>query len=152
MAFVEDMISKFLRPPRVLLVEDDASVGNAFLNYIRDDYEVDIDWAADGDRAIEYIDRKSYDIVFLDLVLPRKNGVEVLRHIKASKPALPVIVVTGAVGSPLWYEATSLGVVGVISKPFTKVNFAEVFQTYGIRALSKHDQRSYILTQQAVPA
>jgi CheY-like chemotaxis protein len=143
MAFVEDLMAKLLRPPRVLLVEDDSTVGGAFLNHIREDYEVDIDWAVDGEQAVNFLKRKSYDIVFLDLVLPRKNGVEVLRHIKATKPSLPVIVVTGAVGSPLWHEATSLGVVGVISKPFTKLNIEDVFRTYGIRALSKREARPY---------
>lgn len=144
-------MAKFLRPPHVLLVEDDSAVGGAFLNHIREDYEVDIDWAIDGERAVDFLQRKSYDIVFLDLVLPRKNGVEVLRFIKATKPSLPVIVVTGAVGSLLWQEATSLGVVGVISKPFTKLNIADVFQTYGIRTLSKKDPRPFPIVQ-PVPA
>jgi len=144
-------MAKFLRPPRVLFVEDDATVGGAFLNHIQEDYEVNIDWAIDGDRAIDFLKRKSYDIVFLDLVLPRKSGVEVLRYIKSTKPSLPVIVVTGAVGSPLWQEATSLGVVGVISKPFTKLNIADVFQTYGIRTLTKKDARP-ITSAHPVPA
>ena len=151
MALVEDLIAKFLRPPHILLVEDDTDIGNIFINGLHQKYDAEVDWATDGDRAVDLLAKRAYDIVFLDLVLPRRSGVEVLKFIKASKPYLPVIVVSGAVGSKLWSEATSLGVVGVISKPFTMVNFEDVFRTYGIRALAKHEVQNYT-TAQPLPA
>jgi osomolarity two-component system response regulator SKN7 len=139
MALVEDLISKLLRPPRILFVEDDTVTGNAFVMLLSQGYDCDLDWANDADRAIEFLSKKSYDIVFLNLVLPKKSGVEVLRYVKENKPALPVIVVTANVDSNFLVEVASLGVVGVISKPFTALNFEDVFRTYGIRTLSKQD-------------
>jgi len=130
-------MSKLLRPPRILLAEDDYAVGNLFLADIRDQYECNIDWVVDGARAIDFIGEKPYDVVFLDLSLPIKSGVEVLRYIKEEKPTLPVIVIADHTDTMDWMEGTNLGVVGFLSKPLSAVNFANIFRTYGIRVIPR---------------
>lgn len=137
MALAEALIAKLLRPPNVLLVEDDVDVGTLFSQALHESCECEVDWALDGERAIDYLSARRYDIVFLDLMLPKINGVEVLRYIKQVSPSLPVIVVTGYVGSTLWAEATSLGVFGVLAKPPPSVNFGDVFRMYNLPILSK---------------
>jgi DNA-binding response OmpR family regulator len=149
MALVEALMSKLLRPPRILLAEDDYTVGNLFLVNIRDQYECDIDWVIDGERAIDFVGEKPYDVVFLDLSLPIKSGIEVLRYIKEEKPTLPVIVVAERAEATGCMDGANLGVVGFLSKPLSSVNFANIFRTYGIRAIPR---REYAVALEPQPA
>jgi two-component system OmpR family response regulator len=78
---------------RVLLVEDDAMIGDAVLKALRaQDYAVD--WVRDGVMAETALQDESYDLVLLDLGLPRRDGLEVLRRLRARGARLPVLVAT----------------------------------------------------------
>jgi len=81
---------------KALVVEDDAAT-RELLRRLVQSQECDVDQAADGEAAIELIDRNHYDVVLLDLVMPKSSGADVLDHVYASNPALleRIIVVTG---------------------------------------------------------
>jgi len=81
---------------KALVVEDDAAT-RELLRRLVQSQECDVDQAADGEAAIELIDRNHYDVVLLDLVMPKISGADVLDHVYASNPALleRIIVVTG---------------------------------------------------------
>ena len=79
-------------------------------------HEVDV--AADGIAGLEAIDKGAYDVVILDLKMPRMDGLSVLRRLRETHPQLPVVVITahGAIDSAI--EATRLGARAYLSKPF----------------------------------
>jgi two-component system OmpR family response regulator len=78
---------------RILLVEDDAVLGNATSIYLRNsDYVVD--WAKDGIQADLALHDDNYDVVVLDLGLPRMDGLTVLKNMRARKQNSYVIVLT----------------------------------------------------------
>jgi CheY-like chemotaxis protein len=146
MSIVEELMSKLIRATRVLLVEDDPGVALAFSAALRSKYVCEIDWAATGEQAVDFVCRfQDYDIIFLDLLLPKMSGVEVLKVVKSKLPVVPVVVMSGYIGGDLWLEAIKLGVVGGISKPFTDINFDELFRTFKIRARTK-DEAAYFAT------
>lgn len=78
---------------RVLLVEDDPMIGEAVAGALKD-AALAVDWVRDGDAALAAIRAQTYDTVLLDLGLPRRDGLEVLRTLRQSGNDVPVIIVT----------------------------------------------------------
>lgn len=78
---------------RILLVEDDALLGDGIrAGLLLASYAVD--WVRDGETALAALTNHSYDACILDLGLPRKDGIEVLRELRQVKNHTPVIVLT----------------------------------------------------------
>lgn len=79
--------------PRLLVAEDDADLGPAMKRALElDGYVVDL--FARGDDVLEAASVNPYDVILLDLGMPRMGGLEVLRQLRAEGNATPVIVVT----------------------------------------------------------
>lgn len=78
---------------RLLLVEDDTMIGEAVLDVLRAEHFA-VDWVRDGEMADTTLQSEQYDLVLLDLGLPRIDGVEVLRRLRARRNATPVLIVT----------------------------------------------------------
>lgn len=78
---------------RILLVEDDPMIGDAVLAALRAEHYA-VDWVRDGEAASSALNTEAYDLVLLDLGLPRRDGLEVLRRLRASGKTVPVLVAT----------------------------------------------------------
>ncbi|MEO8654624.1 MAG: response regulator transcription factor [Ramlibacter sp.] len=78
---------------RLLLVEDDMMIGEAVLDALRDEHYA-VDWVRDGVMADTALRSESYDLVLLDLGLPRRDGLDVLRTLRARHQTMPVLVAT----------------------------------------------------------
>jgi len=78
---------------RLLLVEDDAMIGETVLQVLRTEHYA-VDWVRDGSLADEALRSEQYDLVLLDLGLPRRDGLEVLRALRARRNTTPVLVAT----------------------------------------------------------
>jgi DNA-binding response OmpR family regulator len=78
---------------RVLLVEDDRMIADGVQTAMRQDgYRVD--WVSDGAAASEALRTSTFDLVLLDLGLPRRDGLAVLRELRARHDQTPVIILT----------------------------------------------------------
>jgi len=78
---------------RLLLVEDDTMIGEAVLDVLRAEHYA-VDWVRDGEMADAALRSETYDLVLLDLGLPRRDGLEVLRSLRARRQTMPVLVAT----------------------------------------------------------
>lgn len=78
---------------RLLLVEDDPMIGRAVLDVLRSEHYA-VDWVRDGDAAQSAVAAEPYDLVLLDLGLPRADGLQVLRFIRGRRANMPVLIVT----------------------------------------------------------
>jgi len=78
---------------RALLAEDDGMIGEAVVNALRD-ASYAVDWVRDGEAACDALDTHGYDVVLLDLGLPGKDGLAVLRSLRMRGDAAPVLVIT----------------------------------------------------------
>jgi two-component system response regulator QseB len=78
---------------RVLLVEDDWMIAEAVRTALAQEGHV-TDWMADGAAALSVLTHSRFDIVLLDLGLPRKDGLTVLRQLRERGDATPVIIIT----------------------------------------------------------
>ena len=68
--------------------------------------------------ALDAIQEVTFDIAFLDIVMPHKDGIEILKEIKAAAPKLPVVMMTGYSLEDKKLQAKKLGAVTCLKKPF----------------------------------
>ena len=81
------------RPAHVLIVDDDVAFSELVIEYIRGEGDLEITSVHDGQQGVESAITGRYDVVVLDVGLPRLNGFEVLRKIRESS-AVPVVMLT----------------------------------------------------------
>jgi DNA-binding response OmpR family regulator len=103
--------------PRVLVVDDEPMVRDVLSRYLqRDGFEVDV--AADGEAALARFEARRPDLVLLDLMLPRIDGVEVFRRIRTSGQS-PVIMLTARGETTDRVVGLGMGADDYVSKPFS---------------------------------
>jgi two-component system OmpR family response regulator len=78
---------------RALLAEDDRMIGEAVVNALKD-ASYAVDWVRDGDAAGEALAVHIYDVILLDLGLPNRDGLAVLRCCRSKGDAAPVVIIT----------------------------------------------------------
>jgi two-component system, OmpR family, response regulator QseB len=78
---------------RILLVEDDAMIGDSVRQGLHKDGFA-VDWSQDGRAAELAIENGVYDVIVLDLGLPKKQGLDVLRQLRHRGNRIPVVIVT----------------------------------------------------------
>jgi two-component system, NtrC family, response regulator AtoC len=103
---------------RILVVDDEESITYLVKTELEDLSEFDVDTALSGSDAINLIQSKVYDVVLLDIKMPRISGVEVLKYIKEHAPSTQVIVLTNVVDVKTAIETTKLGAYDYVSKPY----------------------------------
>ena len=103
---------------RILVVEDDTSLASFLKKGLEaEHYAVDI--APDGEEARWAVHESDYDLVALDLNLPKIDGLAVLRAMRLRKPSLPVLVVTGRSRIEDRVQALDAGADDCLMKPFS---------------------------------
>lgn len=102
---------------RVLLVEDDMMIGEAIQGSLKD-ASFAADWVQDGQLALTTLAAQHYDIVLLDLGLPRRDGMEVLRVIREKNNAVPVLIITARDGLDERIRGLDSGADDYVLKPF----------------------------------
>ncbi len=102
---------------RALLVEDDALLGDGIRAGLKlADYAVD--WARDGDAARRALLDHAYDVCVLDLGLPRRDGLAVLKELRARGDRLPVLILTARDTSADKVAGLDAGADDYLTKPF----------------------------------
>ena len=102
---------------RILLAEDDNMIGTAVREALRQDGYV-VDWLRDGPRADTALSAGHYDLMLLDLGLPGKDGLAILRSLRARGNTTPVIVVTARDAVESRIAGLDAGADDYIVKPF----------------------------------
>lgn len=104
---------------RVLVVEDEENIRNLLSQLLRQE-GFDVDTAADGDAALRKASSGEFDLVLLDVRIPDKDGMQVLRELRREDPGAVVMIVTGYATLEMAVEAMREGAFDYISKPFKK--------------------------------
>ncbi len=104
--------------PSILLVDDDEALRDIVTNQLSaQGYRVDE--AADGADALAKLQTTSYDVMLLDINMPQKSGIDVLKHVKDNGLKCKIIMLTGRVGFSIAMESLKLGADEYITKPFS---------------------------------
>ena len=104
----------------ILMVEDDSQVCEAVEDYFKEksEGELEIEFAADGDGAMEMLYETEYDMVLLDVMLPKVSGFEICRYIRGDS-ICPVIFVTARGRQEDILKGYELGADDYVVKPFS---------------------------------
>jgi len=127
---------------RILVAEDDRPVASFLKKGLEaEHYAVDI--VPDGQEALYMAEEYDYDLLLLDLVLPKMDGLQVLRQIRTLKKNLPVLVLTGRARVEDRVKGLDLGADDYMTKPFA---FREL--TARVRALLRRGNAPTVFTLQ----
>jgi DNA-binding response OmpR family regulator len=103
---------------KILYVDDDVSIRTAVRSEITGaGYE--LDEASDGTEAIQKLETGNYHLLLLDINMPGKSGLDVLRFIKEKKLHCRIIMLSGRLGFSVATESLKLGADEYITKPFS---------------------------------
>jgi len=108
---------------RILLVEDNALTRYTIKSLLdKLGHEV-VAEAEDGAGALKYYSELKPDVVFLDLILPGKSGVEILEDLRAADPAARIVIVTAVEQDEIDRRLSDKGVSAILRKPFSFDDF-----------------------------
>lgn len=103
---------------RILIAEDDGALAK-FVSQGLEAEHYSVDVLADGEQARIAADAAEYDVVILDLNLPKLDGVNVLRYLRLKKPSLPVLVLTQRTRVEDRVQCLDTGADDYLAKPFS---------------------------------
>ncbi len=129
---------------RILIIEDEKRVSQ-FLKKGFQEESFAVDVAGDGIKGLTLACTGEYDAIILDVMLPGKNGLEVLKEIRQAKLATPILVLSARAEVEDRVEGLNLGADDYLPKPFS---FSEVLARVRslVRRQSKGEDRSSLLT------
>ncbi|PYJ04293.1 MAG: Fis family transcriptional regulator [Verrucomicrobia bacterium] len=110
---------------RILLIEDDASIVGGLKKELQaEGYEVAV--AERGDKGLAQAKAQPFDVVITDLKIPGLSGLELVEQLHASKPKLPIILMTAFGTTETAIEATKLGAYDYLLKPFAMAELLDL--------------------------
>ena len=101
---------------KLLLVEDDLSLSNSIFDFL-DDF-ADVMQVFDGEEGLYEAESGVYDLILLDLMLPEKNGFQVLKELREKGITTPVLIMTAKEGLDDKGHGFELGADDYLTKPF----------------------------------
>jgi DNA-binding response OmpR family regulator len=122
---IKEKEAKEMKP--VLIIEDETIMRESLRDWLKDGgYEVET--AKEGEEALEKIGKKEFSVAVLDLRLPGKDGLEVLKEATEKDPKIKGIVITAYPSVETAVEAMKIGAVDYIVKPFAPDALEKVIQ------------------------
>lgn len=106
-----------MKPGKILAIDDEKNI----LHLIRNEFSeegFEVTTALSGEEGLEILEKQKFDLVFLDLKLPKINGIETLKRIKQKTSSTEVIMITGHGEVKSAVESIKLGARDYITKPF----------------------------------
>jgi CheY-like chemotaxis protein len=80
---------------KILVVEDEPLIRRAICEVLQRIGGYEVGEAGDGVQAVKLLHNRRFDLVITDLVMPRMDGLKLLKHIRSMSPQIPVILITG---------------------------------------------------------
>ena len=102
---------------RVLVVEDERDLNNIITKYLKKN-NFNVDNVFDGEEALDYLNSTEYDLVILDIMMPKINGYEVLKTMRKENNDTPVLMLTAKDGVDDKVKGLDLGADDYLIKPF----------------------------------
>jgi osomolarity two-component system response regulator SKN7 len=129
------------RKPRIFLVEDDptcAKIGIKFLKSMGCEVE-HAQNGADAYSRITSVARDHFDMIFMDIIMPKLDGVSTTMYIRQDCPAIPIVAMTSNIRSDEVHCYFEHGMNGVLAKPFTKSGMQKIVENHLSYLLKGYD-------------
>ncbi len=136
--------------PRILVVDDEESI-REFLEIMLKKEGYEVTCAEDGQRAMDVLTKKSFDLVISDLQMPNVTGIELLKHTKDNYPDLQFMMITAFGTTETAVDAMKMGAYDYVTKPFkldeVRLNIANALRSQHLefenRSLKKQLNKEY---------
>lgn len=124
----------------ILLIEDDITLNDTIAEYLKFKGD-DIESLEDGDKAIEIIDSKVFDLYIIDINIPNISGLEIVKYIRQKETKIPIIIITASMELENFKIAYQNGCDEYIKKPF----YLEELEIRIDKLLSKKSQKDSLI-------
>ncbi len=132
--------------PTVLIVEDDAAIRRGIVDALAFEGYITME-AGRGEQGLAMALGSGCDLVLLDLVLPERDGLEILKEVRSARPTLPVIILTARGAEDDRVAGLRLGADDYVVKPFSVKELLARVQA----VLRRSPERPLDLTELAIP-
>ncbi len=102
---------------RLLLCEDEKELSNALVKILKH-FNYSVDAVYDGEEALDYLEAENYDAVILDIMMPKLDGIEVLKRTRAKGNLIPIIMLTAKSTVDDKVTGLDFGANDYLTKPF----------------------------------
>ncbi|MDO1604736.1 response regulator [Lactobacillus sp. YT155] len=131
---------------KILVVEDDPMVSEINQSYLQrtiDDTQLEISVAKDGSAALKEITKQDFDLILLDVYMPKLNGDKLLKELLELKKHPQIIMLTAANESKHLQSAVEYGVLDYLVKPFTFERFQQAIEKFLKTQQSLNDNKVF---------
>ncbi|MBI3319331.1 MAG: response regulator [Candidatus Omnitrophica bacterium] len=105
---------------QILVAEDEEGIRESLNLILSRDYAVT--FAANGQEALDHLAQARFDLILLDIKMPKVDGLEIMRYLQRQPTAPAVLILTAYQSVEMAKEAVKLGAVDYISKPFDRAH------------------------------
>ena len=112
------------------LIVDDIEINQIVLEKVLERYRIDVDVAGNGEIGVDKASRTNYDIIFMDLHMPRKDGFQAIKELRELGVKTPIITLTANVTQEAMNRSKELGSEEYITKPYSSWRIYSVLQKY----------------------
>ena len=124
-----------MNKPVVLVVDDEVNARNMIIDFLEERFDCKFREATDGEEAVRFVETNPCDVMFLDIKMPKKSGIVVIKEAKELNPELDIIVVSAWVSDEVAEEAMKLGATDYAVKPMDlkaiSLKFANILEKRG---------------------
>lgn len=112
---------------KILIVDDEKNICEEFKEVLEEEGH-QVDTARNGEEAILRVEQNDYDLVFLDVLMPRMEGRQVFEEIRKIKP-IPVVIMSGYLPANKEKDVLAMGAAGCMKKPFHISHVRKIIQS-----------------------
>jgi two-component system chemotaxis response regulator CheY len=111
---------------KILVVDDSATMRKIAIKAVKESgFALEFAEAADGIEALEELEKHDFALVLSDLNMPRMDGIELVRRVRASGSRVPIVIFTSETGVARLEQALREGADDSLRNPFTPAQFRE---------------------------
>ena len=106
-----------MNKPVVLVVDDEVNARNMIIDFLEERFDCKFREATDGEEAVKFVKSNPCDIMLLDIRMPKKSGITVIKEAKELNPKVDILVISAWVSDEVAEEAMKLGATDYAVKP-----------------------------------
>ena len=101
----------------ILVLDDEETVREFISDFLRDKISCDVHSFGDGHEVVQFLSKNYADIIVLDIKMPKKSGISVIKEVKEFHPEVDILVVSAWISSDVSNEALCAGATDYMVKP-----------------------------------
>ena len=137
---------------RVLICDDSKIARKQLAKILPIDWDVEVEFAEDGQEALDILSSSAFDILFLDLNMPVKDGYETLEVLRSFNPSPAVIVVSGDVQPKAIQRVKDMGAIAFHKKPASAEELRNLLISLGLFSTDNDDKQNKVVVDQPTAA